>query len=158
MKNMIKDFKEFLMQGNVIDMAIGVVVGGAFTSIVNNIVSGFITPLVGLAIKFLTGSKNAEFSGLNLHILGVQLNFGNILSAVITFLITALVVFFILKTITKAKNLLPIEIEDKEEEVELTLTESTLKDIQETLQKQNEMIEMLMKDREGQTQEVKQEN
>ena len=41
MKNMIKEFKEFLMQGNVIDMAIGVVVGGAFTSIVNNIVSGF---------------------------------------------------------------------------------------------------------------------
>lgn len=53
---MIKEFKEFIARGNVVDMSVGVVVGGAFTAIVNAIVSGFITPLVGLVIEFLTGS------------------------------------------------------------------------------------------------------
>lgn len=143
---MIKEFKEFIMRGNVVDMAVGVVVGGAFTAIVNSIVSGFITPLVGLVIKLMTGSTNAKFTGLNLEVLGVQLNFGNILSAIITFLITALVVFLIVKAINKARQL-GGNIEDEEVE-ELTLTEETLKQIQATLEAQNEMMAALVKENE----------
>lgn len=143
---MIKEFKEFIMRGNVVDMAVGVVVGGAFTAIVNSIVSGFITPLVGLVIKLLTGSTNAKFTGLNIEVLGVQLNFGNILSAVITFFITALVVFLLVKAINKARELTS---GPEEEEVEaLTLTEETLKQIKETLDTQNEMMAKLVEENE----------
>lgn len=127
-RRMIKEFKEFIARGNVIDMSVGVVVGGAFTAIVNAIVSGFITPLVGLVIKLLTGSKNAKFTGLNIDVLGVQLNFGNIVSAVITFFITAAVVFLLVKAI----NAIRLKSTETEEKEELTLTEETLQDIQAT--------------------------
>lgn len=141
---MLKEFKEFIMRGNVVDMAVGVVVGGAFTAIVNSIVAGFITPLVGLVIKLLTGSTNAKFTGLNIEVLGVQLNFGNILSAVITFLITALVVFLLVKAINKARELTT---GPQEEEVEeLTLTEETLQQIKETLDQQNELMAQLVEE------------
>lgn len=136
---MIKEFKEFIARGNVVDMSVGVVVGGAFTAIVNAIVSGFITPLVGLVIKLLTGSKNAKFTGLNVDVLGVQLNFGNIVSAVITFFITAAVVFLLVKAINSVRI---ANVEDEEEE-ELTLTETTLQEIQTTLEKQNQILEEL---------------
>lgn len=141
---MLKEFKEFIMRGNVVDMAVGVVVGGAFTAIVNSIVAGFITPLVGLVIKLLTGSTNAKFTGLNIEVLGVQLNFGNILSAVITFLITALVVFLLVKAINKARELTT---GPQEEEVEeLTLTEETLQQIKETLDQQNKLMAQLVEE------------
>lgn len=138
-KNLIKEFKEFIARGNVVDMSVGVVVGGAFTAIVNAIVSGFITPLVGLVIKLLTGSKNAQFTGLNIDVLGVQLNFGNIVSAVITFFITAAVVFLLVKAI----NAVRIKTDEEQEEEELTLTEETLQEIQSTLEKQNQILEQL---------------
>ena len=141
---MIKEFKEFIMHGNVVDMAVGVVVGGAFTTIVNSIVAGFITPIVGLVIKLLTGSTNAKFTGLNMEVLGVQLNFGNILSAVITFLITAMVVFLMVKAINKARELGKSEEDEKVEA--LTLTEETLKQIKETLDTQNELMQQLVKE------------
>ena len=140
---MLKEFKEFIMRGNVVDMAVGVVVGGAFTAIVNSIVAGFITPLVGLVIKLLTGSTNAKFTGLNIEVLGVQLNFGNVLSAVITFLITALVVFLLVKAINKARELTT---GPQEEVEELTLTEETLQQIKETLDQQNELMAQLVEE------------
>ena len=55
---MIKEFKDFLMRGNVIDLAVGVVIGTAFTAIVTNIVNGLITPLVGLIVSLFTKGKD----------------------------------------------------------------------------------------------------
>lgn len=60
MKGMLKEFKEFMMKGDVLDMAVGIVIGGAFTAIVKNVVDGLITPLVGLVVSLITGTKDLE--------------------------------------------------------------------------------------------------
>ncbi|SJZ61773.1 large conductance mechanosensitive channel [Pilibacter termitis] len=117
---MIKEFKEFIMRGNVVDLAIGVVIGGAFTAIVKSIVDGLITPLVALVIKAFTGSKDTNFTGLNVKINGIDFNFGSVVSAILTFLITGIVLFFIVKSINKLKAL------SSKEEEEATLARNEL--------------------------------
>lgn len=57
---MIKEFKEFIMRGDVLDLAVGVVIGSAFTSIVNQVVQGLITPLVGWIVAMITGTSDLE--------------------------------------------------------------------------------------------------
>lgn len=119
---MIKEFKEFIMQGSVIDLAIGVVIGGAFTAIVKAIVEGLITPLVGLVISAF-GVDNVGKLEATFH--GVDFGYGAVISAFITFIITALVVFMIVKGINKARqltNTLPVEEEEMEAQ-EALLTE-----------------------------------
>lgn len=120
---MLKEFKEFIMQGNVLDLAIGVVIGGAFTAIVKAIVEGLITPLVGLVISAF-GVENV--GNLEASISGVTFAYGQVISAIITFIITALVVFMIVKGINKAReltNTLPTEEEEAMEAQEALLTE-----------------------------------
>ncbi len=134
---MIKEFKEFILRGNVIDLAVGVVIGSAFTAIVNSIVTGFVTPLVTLVIKLITGSKNAEFKELNLTVNGITLSFGSIISAIITFLITALVVFLIVKAVNRAQTFRKKPEEAAETESQPT-TEEYLKEIRDLLAAKNE--------------------
>ncbi|WEG73423.1 large conductance mechanosensitive channel protein MscL [Vagococcus intermedius] len=133
---MIKEFKEFIMQGNVLDLAVGVVIGGAFTAIVKSIVDGLITPLVGLVIRLITGSKNGtkEMEGMELVIKGIKFNYGLVISAIITFLITAIVVFLIVKAINKARTVTGFV---AEEEVEPEASELLLMEIRDLLAKQN---------------------
>lgn len=57
---MIKEFKEFIMRGDVLDLAVGVVIGSAFTSIVNQVVQGLITPLIGWFVAMITGTSDLE--------------------------------------------------------------------------------------------------
>lgn len=91
MKNFIKEFKEFISRGNVMDMAVGIIIGGAFTSIVSSLVEDIINPILGLF-----GGMN--FDQLKLNLLGeVTLNYGKFISAVINFLIMALIVFIMMK-------------------------------------------------------------
>lgn len=86
---MIKGFKDFIMRGNVIDLAVAVVIGAAFGALVTAVVEGLINPLVAAAF-------NAdEISGAVLSIGTVDLGIGAIISALITFLSTALVVYFV---------------------------------------------------------------
>lgn len=134
---MIKEFKEFIMQGNVLDLAVGVVIGGAFTAIVKSIVDGLITPLVGLVIRLITGSKNGtkEMEGMELVIKGIKFNYGLVISAIITFLITAIVVFLIVKAINKARTVTGLVAE--EDEVEPEASEVLLMEIRDLLAKQN---------------------
>lgn len=99
MKAFMKEFKEFIARGNVMDMAVGVIIGGAFTAIVNSLVGDIITPLISL----LTGGL--DFSSLCI-VLGegegaATLNYGAFITAIINFLIIALVIFFIIKAINK---------------------------------------------------------
>ncbi|RKI40517.1 large conductance mechanosensitive channel protein MscL [bacterium D16-51] len=108
MKQFIKEFKEFISRGNVMDMAIGIIIGGAFTSIVSSLVEDIINPFLGLF-----GGMN--FDRLHVKLLGeVTLNYGKFITAVMNFLIMALVIFVILKAMnTAAAKLAPKE---KEEE------------------------------------------
>ncbi len=104
MKDFIKEFKEFAMKGNVIDMAVGVVIGGAFGKIVSSLVSDVIMPLVGL----LTGG--VDFTTLSIQLgnptNGAQANlkYGLFLQNLVDFLIIALSIFVFVKLLTKIKD------------------------------------------------------
>ncbi|MFJ9819927.1 large conductance mechanosensitive channel protein MscL [Streptomyces sp. NPDC101151] len=89
-------FKAFLMRGNVVDLAVAVVIGAAFTSIVNSVVKGIINPLVGaIGTQNLdTYSSCLSSSCKGTH--GIQLMWGSVLGAALTFLITATVVYFLM--------------------------------------------------------------
>lgn len=95
-KGFFGEFKDFIARGNVMDMAVGVIIGGAFSGIVTSLNEDIISPILGLF-----GGKN--FDQLSLNILGeVTLNYGKFLTAVINFLIMAFVVFCIIKAVNKA--------------------------------------------------------
>lgn len=95
MKNFMNEFKKFICRGNVMDMAVGIIIGGAFTAIVNSLVADIITPLLGL------------FGGMNFdqyvwNITGdVTLAYGKFITAIINFLIMTLVIFCLVRTINK---------------------------------------------------------
>ena len=90
MKKFIEEFKSFALRGNVMDMAIGVIIGGAFTSIVTSLTDNLINPLLGLA-------GNTDLSAFTLQIAGIELKYGAFLTSVINFLIMAFVLFCMLK-------------------------------------------------------------
>ncbi len=91
---MIQGFKEFILRGNVIDLAVAVVIGAAFTAVVNAIVSAVINPLIEV---FYVANENGEFGPSITGIYGQTVTFplGSLLSAVISFLAVALVVYFV---------------------------------------------------------------
>jgi large conductance mechanosensitive channel len=91
---MFKGFKEFISQGNVIDLAVAVVIGGAFTAIVNAVVSSIINPLVSL---FFDADSTGKIGILTHGIYGQEVTFpiGDLISAIISFLAVALVVYFV---------------------------------------------------------------
>ena len=94
----MKEFKEFINKGNVIDMAVGVIIGGAFTAIVTSLTTNIINPLITL----ITGGHGTEVGGLALKITdSVTLDFGAFISAIINFLIIALIVFCMIKSVNK---------------------------------------------------------
>ena len=96
---MIKEFKEFVSKGNVIDLAVGVIIGGAFGKIVSSLVDNILMPLIGL----LLGGIN--FSDLSVKINDTVLNYGLFIQNVVDFLIIALCVFFIVKAVNKSSVL-----------------------------------------------------
>mgnify|MGYP000904448351 FL=1 len=95
MKGFIKEFKEFISNGNVMSMAVGIIIGGAFTAIVNSLVADIITPLLGIIL----GGIN--FSGISITVGSAQLMVGNFIQAVIMFVLTALVIFVMMKGLNK---------------------------------------------------------
>lgn len=105
------EFKKFIMRGNVMDMAVGVIVGGAFTAIVTSLNQDILTPILGLfgGIDF-SYLELAMGSGENAPVL----KYGNFIMAVINFLITALVIFCIVKTINAINDRFSRKEEPKE--------------------------------------------
>ena len=107
MKKFIDEFKEFALQGNVFDMAIGVVIGGAFTAIVSSLVSDIITPLISL----ISNTENLERLQIVLRDAVLEdgevvkealvFRYGSFLDAVISFFLIALVIFFVIKAMNK---------------------------------------------------------
>lgn len=92
MKKFFAEFKKFIARGNVMDMAVGIIIGGAFTSIVTSLVNDIINPIIGLV-----GGKNFDQYSVTLNGTAV-LNYGKFITAIINFLIVAFVVFIMLKT------------------------------------------------------------
>ena len=106
MKSFMKEFKEFISRGNVMDMAVGIMIGGAFTAIVTSLVEDIISPILGLF-----GGLN--FDKLSVTLLGeVTLNYGKFITAVINFLIMAFILFSIIKAMNKAAGKLKKEEEE----------------------------------------------
>ena len=95
MKKFLNEFKAFIAKGDVMSMAVGIIIGGAFTAIVNSLVGDVITPILGLIVGGI------DFTGLSFGIGDAQITYGNFIQAVIVFLITALVIFEILKIFNK---------------------------------------------------------
>ena len=96
MKKFMNEFKQFISRGNVMDMAVGIIIGGAFTNIVSSLVADIINPVLGIF-----GGMN--FDQLVLNLPGeATLNYGKFISAVINFLIMALIVFSMVKLMNKA--------------------------------------------------------
>lgn len=97
---MIKEFKDFAMRGNVVDLAVGVVIGGAFGKIIDSLVNDIITPAV-----LTPALKAANLTNLaDLVIPGTAIKYGNFLSTCISFLIVAFALFMVIKTINKTKK------------------------------------------------------
>ena len=92
---MFKEFKKFISRGNVMDLAVGVIIGGAFQAIVTSLVNDLITPLISIA------TKNVNFADLSVKVGEAELTYGNFISAIINFFIVALVIFFMVKAVNK---------------------------------------------------------
>ena len=126
MKKFFQEFKEFAMRGNVLDMAVGVVVGSAFTAIVTSIVQNLLTPLLGLLIP---DSTFAEWAPGGFGI-------GAVINSIITFLITAFVVFLLVKGVNKLTHLKKQEEPQEPEEPKSPTTEELLTEIRDLLKEQ----------------------
>lgn len=96
---MLKEFKEFALKGNIMDMAVGVVIGGAFQKIVNSLVNDIIMP----AISVLTG--NVDFTDMVLTIGNASIKYGNFITTIVDFLIIAFSIFLVVKYINKLNKL-----------------------------------------------------
>lgn len=93
---MIQEFKDFISKGNVLDLAVGIIIGAAFTAIVTSLVENLINPLIGL---FMGG---VDFSGLAVSVGEAQFMYGAFIMAVINFVVIAFVVFMLVKAANKA--------------------------------------------------------
>lgn len=98
MKGFIKEFKEFISRGSVIDLAVAVVIGGAFTKIVNSLVDDIIMPIIGVII----GGIN--FENLMITVGTAEIRYGMFIQAIVNFLLISLVIFSIIKSINQFKK------------------------------------------------------
>lgn len=95
---MLKEFKNFIKKGNVMDMAVGIIIGAAFTAIVGSLVADLINPIIGI---FMGG---IDFASLSAKVGDAELTYGNFIMALINFLIIAFVVFMLVRTVNKMKK------------------------------------------------------
>ena len=97
MKNFMEEFKAFALRGNVMDMAIGVIIGGAFQAIIKSFIENIINPLVGVIFQ-------VDFSNVVISLGSVNLMIGAFISSVINFFLLAFVLFIMVKAINKLKK------------------------------------------------------
>ena len=89
MRPMLKEFRQFILRGNLVDLAVAVVVGAAFTAVVNALVKDIVTPLIAAA------GGNTDFSHLSFTVNGSRFRYGEFFNALLTFLIVSAVMFFL---------------------------------------------------------------
>lgn len=97
LKNFIHEFKEFSLKGNVIDLAVGVIIGGAFQKIINSLVNDVISPTIGIF-------ANTDFNYLVINVGDVSIKYGAFITSVINFLIMTLIIFIFIKMINNFKS------------------------------------------------------
>ena len=98
---MLKEFRDFIMRGNVLDLAIAVIIGGAFGKIITSLVNDILMPIIGLLLGGI------DFSALILQVGQASINWGLFIQAIVDFLIVALVIFMIIKTASRFKKPAP---------------------------------------------------
>ncbi|CDC44603.1 large conductance mechanosensitive channel protein [Firmicutes bacterium CAG:449] len=116
-KGFFKEFKEFISRGSVLDMAVGVVVGGAFTKIVNSLVQSILTPLINYVIFLICGGNTDTFTSLDIILIPAKLDeagnvlkeatvlqFSDLITAIINFLLIALTLFCIIRVINRVRQ------------------------------------------------------
>ena len=124
-----KEFKEFIMRGNVVDLAVAVVIGGAFRAIIDSLVADIIMPAIGM----ITGK--VDIAALSVTVGDAELKYGNFLQQIINFLIIAFVIFLVVKAINTAHEKFAKK-EEKEEE-DKPSTEDLLTEIRDLLKDKN---------------------
>ncbi|XIF20369.1 MAG: large-conductance mechanosensitive channel protein MscL [Acetilactobacillus jinshanensis] len=117
---MFKEFKDFISRGNVVDMAVGVIIGSAFTGIVKSLTKNLINPLIGLFMGKI------DFSSLKFTMGQASFQVGNFINSIINFLIIAFVVFMIIKLINALSK--------KEKQTQVSTTDQLLTEIRDLLQ------------------------
>ena len=95
---MLKEFKKFIARGNVLDLAVGVIVGGAFSSIVTSLVNNIFTPVIGLIVG------GVDFSNLSITFRDTKIMYGAFIQSVIDFLIVAFCLFIVVKAVNKVTH------------------------------------------------------
>lgn len=95
MKKFLQEFKEFAMRGNVMDLAVGVIIGGAFSAITTSLINDIIMPIIGIFVS------EASFADLYVYVNGATITYGNFIQAVLNFIIMAFIVFCMVKAINK---------------------------------------------------------
>lgn len=95
MKKFVEEFKQFIARGNVMDMAVGVIIGGAFSAITTSLINDIIMPLLGIF------TSSISFAELSVTVNGAVITYGNFIQAVLNFIIMALVVFCMIKGMNK---------------------------------------------------------
>lgn len=126
---MLQEFKIFIARGNAMDMAVGIIIGAAFTAIVTSLVEDLINPLLGLFVGGL------DFSAVSFGLGDAQFMIGNFINAVIKFLIIAFVVFMLVRTVNRFAQLTRRERAAAAKEPAGPTTEQLLTEIRDTLQK-----------------------
>ncbi|MFN3937745.1 MAG: large conductance mechanosensitive channel protein MscL [Gemmobacter sp.] len=124
---MINEFKAFIARGNVMDMAVGIIMGAAFTAIVTSLVDDLVNPLIGLVVGGI------DFSGVSVGVGDAQFMIGNFINAVIKFLIIAWVVFLLVKGVNRLKDQLMAKELPPEEAPKGPTQEELLMDIRDAL-------------------------
>ena len=128
---MWKEFKEFIMRGNVMDLAVGVIIGGAFSSIVTSLVNNIIMPILGIIIGGI------DFTSLSIKIQDAEIQYGMFLQNVIDFLIIAFCIFIMVKIVNKLIHLKKKKVEEeKAPEVIKSNEEILLEEIRDLLKAQ----------------------
>jgi len=131
---MIKEFKEFISRGNVIDMAVGVIMGSAFGKIVTSLVNDIIMPLVGVLIGGI------DFTSLSFKIQKAEVKYGSFIQNIVDFLIVAICIFIFVKIINKLNTIDVLHKKKKEEATKEEVKKSDevvlLEEIRDLLKKQ----------------------
>jgi len=132
---MIKEFKKFISRGNVIDLAVGVIIGGAFNKIVTSLVNDVIMPLIGIVIGGI------DFTAMSITFRDATINIGMFIQNIIDFLIVAFCIFMMIKFMNKLSSLMNKKEEEAKEEIkeEVKVSEEILllREINENLKKSN---------------------
>ncbi len=122
---MLKEFKQFIARGNVLDLAVGVIVGGAFSAIITSLVNNIFTPIIGLILG------GVDFSNLSIKFKDAEIMYGAFIQSVIDFLIVAFCLFLVVKFVNKVTH----KKKEEPKRIEKTPELKTLEEIRDLLKK-----------------------